>query len=167
MRIALVGYMGSGKTTVGKLLAHTLGFRFVDLDEWIERSEGCSIRELFASKGEAYFRLCESLALQKQLTTDDSVVLATGGGTPCFSNNMNILNEHFTTVYLKSSPFMIRKRLTGSEDRPLFLALNERIEEHMQSREAFYATAAYTIEGDLSAKDVCDLLMEKMSIRPE
>ena len=83
MRIALVGYMGSGKTTVGKLLAHTLGFRFVDLDEWIERSEGCSIRELFETKGEAYFRLCESRALQEQLITDDSVVLATGGGTPC------------------------------------------------------------------------------------
>jgi shikimate kinase len=164
VRIALVGYMGSGKTTIGKLLAKKIDAGFVDLDEWIECNEGISIQELFATKGENYFRLCESRALLEQLDNDTSIVLATGGGTPCFFDNMKILNEHFVTVYLKCTPPILRSRLSTSYERPLFSAHQELLEDHLQARDTFYSAALHTIDGDLSTDEICHRILEEMDM---
>ena len=95
----LIGYMGSGKTTLGRAVAARTGIRFIDLDDYIEEREGCSIREIFASRGEDAFRAIERDALQEVSRMADTLV-ACGGGTPCFGDNMDLLNRCGLTVYL-------------------------------------------------------------------
>src|SRR5437773_11285939 len=97
--IFLMGFMGSGKTFFGKQLAQLLNYEFIDLDELIGKNEGATIAEIFFSKGEAYFRSKES-SLLKSLSQNENAVIATGGGTPCFHDNMKWMNEHGITVYL-------------------------------------------------------------------
>ena len=92
MRIALVGYMGSGKSTVGKLLSERMSIPFIDLDKVIETREGKTIAALFGEKGETYFRQLESNALIEILSQNTPFILATGGGTPCFLDHMHLLN---------------------------------------------------------------------------
>ncbi len=90
MKIVLIGYMGSGKSSVGKKLAEVLGISFMDLDDEIEKREHISIQKIFSKKGEIYFRKIEKEVLQTILIKRDSFVLATGGGTPCYADSMNI-----------------------------------------------------------------------------
>ena len=111
----LIGYMGSGKTTLGRAVAARTGIRFIDLDDYIEEREGCSIKEIFASRGEDAFRAIERDALQEVSRMADTLV-ACGGGTPCFGDNMDLLNRCGLTVYLdaEDAPFMERvKSETG------------------------------------------------------
>ena len=105
MIVVLLGYMGSGKSTIGRTLAKKLEFKFLDLDEYIEQNEKVSVAELFNSKGEIYFRSIEAKAVKQLCNDSDSLVLALGGGTPCFGDTMSFLNEHSNvmTVYLKAS----------------------------------------------------------------
>ena len=93
MKITLLGYMGSGKSTVGKELAHALHIPFKDLDDYIIEKEGMSIKEIFQEKGEIYFRLQESRYLKELLHAKEDLVLALGGGTPCYADNMNAIKK--------------------------------------------------------------------------
>ena len=125
--IFLIGYMASGKTTLGRALAATTGLRFVDLDEYIEAEAGKTITQIFAEDGESHFRHLESHAL-KQLTAagDDGVIVACGGGTPCFGDNMDVMNMSGTTVWLTTSPEVIIRRLVAERaSRPLVARLSE------------------------------------------
>jgi shikimate kinase len=121
MRVYLTGFMGSGKTTVGSLLARRLGWTFVDLDAEVERAAGCSVREVFASRGEAAFRAFEHHALAATLAAED-VVVATGGGTLTFAANRELVGPRGFVVWLNASFDTIRRRIgaLGKEDRPLF-----------------------------------------------
>jgi shikimate kinase len=111
--------MGVGKTTLGKQLAKLLHFSFLDLDKAIVLSEGQSIEELFAQKGDAYFRLAEQKALQTTAQRNH-IVIATGGGTPCYFDNMEWMNEHGKTVYLRANAAFILSRVNlFPEKRPL------------------------------------------------
>lgn len=120
MKIFIVGYMASGKTTFGKALADKLGTTFVDLDNYIEEKEGKSISEIFAERGEEGFRLREKELLAEVIDAEPDLVLACGGGTPCFFDNMKTLNEKGITVFLETStPVLISRLQEENEKRPL------------------------------------------------
>src|SRR5690554_536810 len=126
VRIVLVGLPGSGKSTFGSKLALQLGFPFYDLDELVVQQEGKSISEIFYEKGEGYFRQAESQALEERLSADDAMVLATGGGAPCFNDNMDRINHHAISVFMDVPLPQIIERMTFGEValRPLFQGLD-------------------------------------------
>ena len=118
-RIILIGYMASGKTTLGKKLANKLNIPFIDVDAKIEELEGCSISEIFLHKGEKGFRLLETDFL-KTYNFPESFVLSTGGGMPCFNDNMKTLNALGTTFYLKRPvKELVNRLVSAKEKRPL------------------------------------------------
>lgn len=150
--IYLLGFMGSGKSYWGKLLARSLGRTFFDLDVVIEKGEGSSIKEIFESRGEAYFRVLEKAYLEKMpsMTTRSSVI-ALGGGTPCFGNNMDWILKHGISIFLDPARSVLVERLMNeSEQRPLLSgknkeALKQFIEKKLSERRSFYEQANYTI----------------------
>ncbi|MDE6395229.1 MAG: shikimate kinase [Duncaniella sp.] len=121
----LIGYMGSGKTTLGRAVSARTGVRFIDLDDYIEQSEGCTIREIFATRGEAAFRDIERRALAEVCDMADTLV-ACGGGTPCFGDNMEVMNSRGLTVYLDAPHHSLLSRLKeGRAKRPLIASLSD------------------------------------------
>jgi shikimate kinase len=165
--IYIIGFMGSGKTTAGKKLASLLGWSFIDLDKKVEENEGKSIAEIFSENGEKYFRIAESRMLKKLDTAKDTVI-STGGGTPCYTDNMNIMLESGLTIYLRLTPLQLRSRLSGSKgDRPLIKDMDQGkllsfISEKLPTRENFYNRSAIIVDGlDL---DINSLLSRVKSI---
>jgi shikimate kinase len=152
-KIFLIGYMGSGKTTIGKLLAKKMNLQFVDIDLFIENRYRKSITAIFAEKGEAGFREIERRTLQEIAGFED-IVISTGGGLPCFFDNMDVMNDSGTTIYLKTSMKELVKRLnTGKQNRPLIkdkttAELYEFVDQNLQKREPFYNKAAIIFEMD-------------------
>lgn len=146
--IILTGPMGSGKTSVGRLLARRHGFRFKDLDAVIVEQAGKSINQIFAEEGEAAFRDRETVAL-KSLLGQEKMVLSTGGGVVIREENRSLLHAAGLVVNLQASVAELAKRLARANDRPLLLGdepLVVRIERIMQSREPFYADADIRID---------------------
>ncbi len=146
MRLFLVGYMASGKSTFGKLLAEKMGCTFIDLDDFLIQQEGLTVAEIFQQFGEEEFRKRERTALEKVAETDN-VIVATGGGTPCFFDNMELMNRKGTTVYLQASAqWLANSIVLHPGDRPLVkgLSLNQLIdfvEKHLPPRIPFYEKA--------------------------
>ncbi len=155
MKIVLVGYMGSGKTTVGKLLAKKNSLTFLDLDDYIEEAEKKSIAQIFKEKGEIYFRKKELHYLEEILTTKKNIVLSTGGGTPCYGVNMNtILTATKNVFYLKVGINELVNRLSKEkEHRPLIKNISDEemlefIGKHMFERSYYYTKAHHTLNTD-------------------
>ncbi|MDZ4710025.1 MAG: shikimate kinase [Saprospiraceae bacterium] len=124
-RVFLVGFMGSGKTTVGKLLAAALGYEFLDLDDWIENQEGKTITKIFSEIGEIGFRASEHKYL-RTVGMRENLVLSTGGGTPCHHQNMEWMNAQGTTIFLHTPEEKLFERLTlQKQHRPLIAAMDE------------------------------------------
>lgn len=155
--IVLIGYMGCGKSSVGKTLAEQRGMDFVDLDAYIEAKENQSISAIFKDKGEVYFRKIETKYLETCLTELSNTVLSLGGGTPCFGQNMEIVlkNKNAVSVYLQTSIGELSKRLFEERvNRPLIAhtesmdELSEFIAKHVFERLSFYARAKHTIQTD-------------------
>src|SRR5690606_8666855 len=115
-----IGFMGCGKTTIGKKISRKSGIPFIDLDEQIVDKSGISIADYFALHGETQFRQLESDVL-RAIPANQAKIVSTGGGAPCFNNNMEWMNENGITIYLKLSPAVLLKRLAGKEaiSRPL------------------------------------------------
>lgn len=162
MQLVLIGYMGSGKSAIGKLLSDVTGISFQDLDSYIESSEGTAISDIFKTKGEIYFRKTEAGALTEILSNSENIILATGGGTPCYGSVMKDLldNENVITIYLNCIVETLTQRLWKERDqRPLIShienmdVLNEFIRKHLFER-AFYYNQAHL-------KISCDVLSEK------
>lgn len=153
-RIILIGYMGAGKTTIGRQLAMALGLQFYDLDWYIEMRYHKKVSEIFAEKGEAYFRDIERRMLHEVAEFED-VVVSCGGGTPCFYDNMAYMNQQAETVYLKLTPEVLCMHLKmGRTVRPLILGkteeeLQQYIRESLVEREPFYTQAKHTIDVSL------------------
>lgn len=151
MKLFLVGFMGAGKTTIGKSLAKSLKFEFRDTDALIEEEAGKSIVDIFDIWGEEKFRSLENDILGKIDRMDGNYVIATGGGMPCHNNNMTRLNQMGLTFYLLVGVETLAKRLKkGGDDRPLLLAkkateLKKYIGVKLQSRRPVYKQAKYTI----------------------
>jgi shikimate kinase len=144
MKIVLIGYMSSGKSTIGKHLADKLFLPFIDLDIYIEKKEKKSVSDIFKNKGEIYFRLIEHKYLKEILISDQKVVLSLGGGTPCYADNMNLINTANTiSFYLQTSIKVLVDRLTKEkDDRPLIASLednkiSEFVAKHLFERRVF------------------------------
>ena len=150
-RIILIGYMGAGKTTIGKALARKLGRPFYDLDQYIESRQRKTVADIFAECGEAGFRKVERNMLH-EVAEFEGVIISCGGGTPCFSDNMDYLNRQGETVYLRATPQVLREHLLmGKTVRPLIQGkspdeLIKFIEESLEKRQPFYEQAKHTID---------------------
>lgn len=160
MRIILVGYMASGKTSIGKKLSKKMNVPFIDLDSEIESIEGMPISKIFKTKGEVYFRKMETYYLKTILESQDNFILAVGGGTPCYGTNMELMNSYGDTFYLKSSlknSYAKLAKLKNKQKRPLISDIPEdRLEEfiakHLFERVPFYEKAKHCITIDNKKK---------------
>ena len=150
-RIILIGYMGAGKTTVGKALAKELGLQFYDLDWYIENRRRKKVAQIFAEVGEEGFRKIEHNMLHEVAEFED-VVVSCGGGTPCFFDNMDYMNQQAQVVYLRCEPEVLRGHLLmGKNERPLIKGkspaeLLQFIHEQLAYREQFYNKARYKLD---------------------
>ena len=154
MKIVLLGYMASGKSAVGRILAKKMNLQFIDLDDFIEQKEKNSISEIFELKGEIYFRRIEGVYLQEVLNLSENCIISLGGGTPCYGNNMGIINNKAISFYLNASIQTIFNRLQGeTSQRPLVASigkdnLKEYLGKHLFERNPFYQKANFTISVD-------------------
>jgi len=150
-RIILIGYMGAGKTTIGKILAKDLGIPFYDLDWYIETRMRKKVKQIFDERGEEGFRIIEKNMLHEVAEFED-VVVACGGGTPCFFDNMDYLVGQGDVVYLRGTPDVLFRHLKmGKGVRPLLLGksdeeLIEYIKENVEKREEFYMKANHIVD---------------------
>ena len=150
-RIILIGYMGAGKTTIGKILAKDLGVPFYDLDWYIETRMRKRVKQIFDERGEEGFRIIEKNMLHEVAEFED-VVLACGGGTPCFFDNMDYMVGQGEVVYLRGTPEVLFRHLKmGKGVRPLLLGKNdeellEYIKENVEKREEFYMKANHIVD---------------------
>lgn len=151
--IILVGFPGAGKTTIGKKIAERLNRRFVDLDEAIENRYHITIPRLFQRYGESAFRKCEHITLTHVLQSDH-LVLSTGGGTPCYENNMILLNANGLTVYIRMTiPSLIWRLQHGKKNRPNTDNLDETeltqyVQQTFPLREPYYLQAKIILKGE-------------------
>ena len=154
MKIFLIGYMGSGKSTVGRIVAKRLKLRLLDMDDIIEQKHGMSVARFFEKHGEEKFREEEHNTLT-QLIKEENVIISTGGGTPCFYNNMELMNKSGLTIYLSLTPPVLAKRLktTNLTSRPLLAKLNhaeleQYIRGNIEVRQEFYNKAKVIVTGE-------------------
>jgi shikimate kinase len=147
MKLFLIGLPGSGKSTMAKDLSKKLSYPLIDTDEMICKKEGCTIEEIFNKKGESYFRKLESDTLKELIKTEHAVI-STGGGTPCFFDNMEVINQNGLSIFLNIPIKDITKRLIESPDqnRPLIKGRNQEqiknfLEEKLQERLPYYNKA--------------------------
>lgn len=152
--IVLLGYMGAGKTTIGRQLALNLGMQFYDLDWYIEMRYHRSVAQIFAERGEDGFREMERNMLH-EVAEFENIVLSCGGGTPCFFDNMDYMNSLCETVYLKACPEVLATHLKmGRVERPLIKGKSDEellqyIQESLAKREPFYSKAKHVIDVSL------------------
>lgn len=156
----LIGYMGCGKSTLGRRIARRLEVDFVDTDTLVEQREGASVTDIFYYQGEEYFREAERTALDELIAKGGNVVVSTGGGLPTRYDNMVCMNAVGTTVWLRRSAVCIARRMSpyGRQKRPRLRGLNDaQLVEFMQSdmtaREPFYAQAQFTVDCDAMSDD--------------
>lgn len=154
-KIILIGYMGSGKSTIARLLSKSLSFGFQDLDEIIEKELNLSVATIFEQKGEVYFRKQEHEFLKKIIQSDENLILSLGGGTPCFTNNQELLHgDNIITIYLKASVEKLYERLRNQKaNRPLIASKSEEemkefIAKHLFERSYYYNQADYVVSTD-------------------
>ena len=153
-RIILIGYMGAGKTTIGKALAKALGVTFYDLDWYIETRMRRTVKQIFDAEGEDGFRRIEYNMLHEVAEFED-VIISCGGGTPCFFDNMDYMNRQGDVIYLKAKPEVLYKHLMmGKTERPLIKGksheqLLDFINQQLEKREPFYTKAKYTLDVSL------------------
>tara|TARA_B100000575_G_C23094332_1_gene631064 strand:- start:1014 stop:1544 length:531 start_codon:yes stop_codon:yes gene_type:complete len=156
-KLVLLGYMGSGKTTIGNYLKHDLKYKLYDLDIYIEEKWNLNIPDIFQTKGELYFRKIERKALKEILDLRGPMIISLGGGTPCYYNNIDYINnrDETLTFYLKSSVDSISNRLLkGKNNRPLINNLKnideikEYVNKHLFERNQFYFKAKHIISID-------------------
>jgi shikimate kinase len=149
MKIIILGYMASGKSTIGKEISKKLDMNFIDLDVYISEQEKRSIPEIFKIKGEIYFRKIENKYLKELLNNEGDFILSLGGGTPCYANNMELIqSSKAKSIYIQASiPTLVTRLIKEKSTRPLVAGLeNEKITEfvakHLFERRFFYEQAA-------------------------
>lgn len=154
MKIFIIGYMAAGKTTFGKALAEKLNTTFIDLDQYIEEKSGSSISTLFATKGESAFREIENEMLKKAVEETPDAVIACGGGTPCYHDNMEFMNKTGLTIFIETStPVLISRLQLQNAQRPIVAGkTNDEIREtvltQLCDRLPYYMEAKLKWHGD-------------------
>jgi len=167
MKLVLLGYMGCGKSAISKVLSSALKLKRIDLDDYIEEVEKKSIADLFAEKGEIYFRNLETECLMHLFGKEDNFILSLGGGTPCFGKNMELINQNATSVYLSANiPTLVARLLPEKSKRPLIARITDGdlsafIGKHLFERYPFYSQAEQTVSVD--HKSVEDIANEIVS----
>ncbi|WP_208295083.1 shikimate kinase [Maribacter spongiicola] len=170
MKIVLLGYMGSGKSTVGRIVANHLNIKFLDLDDYIEEGEAMSIASIFETKGEIYFRKKEIEYLNKVFSNKDSFVLSLGGGTPCFGTNMALINEKTAnSFYLNVGINELTDRLMKEKShRPMIShleddKLTEFIGMHLFERSYFYNQAHQKVKiNNNTPTEIAEMIVNKL-----
>jgi len=164
-KLILIGYMGSGKSVIAKKLAALIGVDFRDLDDLIEKKMEMPVEKIFSSKGELYFRKLEQELFLELLQTKNNLIISTGGGTPCYFNNHELLNsQNVVSIYLKASIDTLFNRLIkNKQKRPLIASLDdseikEYIAKHLFERNYYYNQATFKI--DVDGKSVEQTLSE-------
>ena len=154
-KVVLIGYMGSGKSVLSQKLSRKIGIPFVELDEMIEKRCDLSIERIFATKGELFFRKLEHQLFVELLENDEDIIISTGGGTPCYFNNHELLQkEDVVSIYLKASIDTLFNRLVDEKHkRPLIAHLNEEetkefIAKHLFDRSFYYSQANFKVSVD-------------------
>ncbi len=171
MLLFLIGYMGCGKSTIGRKLSAQLGYSLVDTDGMIEQREGCSISEIFERHGEEYFRAAERALLDELLLKSDDCVVSTGGGLPLYGDNMERMNSTATTIYLHRTAENIASRLSpsGRAKRPKLRGLSDEelvefMSRNIAERDAVYRRAKIVIESNpFSDSDIIEIITEQIS----
>lgn len=154
MIISLIGYMGSGKSHIAKVLSQKLSLKLIDLDSEISLKNKMSIPEIFLKKGEIYFRKQEKETLEEILTAEETGILSVGGGTPCFYNNMETINHHSKSIYLRTTIKTLAERLIPQKaERPLISRIQDEdipefIAKHLFERNSYYSKAQHTMDTD-------------------
>ena len=166
-RIYLIGFMGSGKTTITKLLADQLNFSHLDTDNALEKLYGTSITAMFQENGEPWFRDEESKILK--LTTQlDNYVISTGGGLPCFNNNIETINNYGTSIHIESSTGSIERLYKEKEKRPLirefesFHRFDNYVSAQLLIRRPYYSKAQISITSEATAEHTVQLLIAQL-----
>ncbi|MBF8457006.1 AAA family ATPase [Kaistella sp. G5-32] len=164
MIISLVGYMGSGKSHISKVLSQELPLKLIDLDHQISLKNKMTIAEIFEKRGEIYFRKQEREILEEILATEDNIILSVGGGTPAYYNNMELINERTESIFLRTSIKNLAERLLKQKQkRPLIAKIKDEdlpefIAKHLFERNVFYSKAKYTVDTD--GKEVDQIVSE-------
>ncbi|MBE6193957.1 MAG: shikimate kinase [Rikenellaceae bacterium] len=169
MRVYLIGYMGCGKSTVGRKISRFAHLGFVDTDSMVEREEGATVADIITFQGEEHFRTVERRALE-QTATMDNIIVSTGGGLPMWGDNMERISQLGLSIYLRRSPENIISRLSpyGRQKRPKFRGLNDEqllefMTSHMAEREPIYSRADVVIDCDKMADNkIIDTIIEKI-----
>ncbi|WP_312077348.1 shikimate kinase [Chryseobacterium sp.] len=169
MIISLVGYMGSGKSHISKILSDKINFKLLDLDKEISRRVKMTIPEIFEKKGEIYFRKTEREVLEEILATEENIVLSLGGGTPVYYNNMEIINLSSKSIFLRANISTLVERLSKQKDkRPLVANIAEEdlpefIAKHLFERNVYYSKSQFTISTDnRDPEDIVNEIKEKL-----
>lgn len=164
-RVVLMGFMGAGKTTIGKALAKEFSCGFIDTDEMIEQVQGRKISEIFEKEGESAFRDMETELLRKLQNRTDMFVLSIGGGMPVREENRALLRDIGTVVYLKATKEELLRRLSGDTQRPLLQGggLEEKITTLMDARAEIYANTAHR-QLETDGRTIDDILKELKEI---
>ncbi len=154
--IFLIGFMGSGKSTIGKLLAEKLHFDFIDTDTMIEQREDMTIKAIFDKYGEDYFRDLEAVLL-KEVSQRTKAVVSTGGGMPIYHNNIGLMNQHGTSIYLSLAANRIVERLENNDKRPLLQKkTSKEVADMLNLRRSIYLKADFTVMAFRPPKAVTD-----------
>lgn len=169
--IFLTGFMGSGKSTIGQIMANKIGYGFVDIDKQVEELTKLSISDIFVLKGEKYFREIERKTLEK-ISRYDHYIVALGGGTILNPTNLKLIKSNGVLIYLKADVENLFNRLRKTYDRPILLTkdgknlnnieLRKKIQEILQTREPYYQMSHYTI--DTSNKNLNDIVDETVNL---
>lgn len=169
MIISLVGYMGSGKSHISKILSEKIGFKLIDLDREISKRNKLTIPEIFKKKGEIYFRKQEREILEELLATEENIVLSLGGGTPVYYNNMEIINHNSKSIFLRTSINTLIERISKQkEKRPLIANISDEnlpefIAKHLFERNEFYSKAQFLISTDSKEpEEIMNEIIEKL-----
>ena len=170
MKLFLIGYMGCGKSTLGKRLAKRANFEFVDMDSLIEQREGAPVADIFHYAGEEYFRKTERAIIEEFGDAEGDYVISTGGGVPAWGDNMERMNVIGSTVYLRRTAQQIASRLSphGRQKRPKLRGLNDEelvevMTKNMAEREPFYSKATHIIEcSSYSDEEIIEIILSKL-----
>ncbi|MBR5812376.1 MAG: shikimate kinase [Alistipes sp.] len=167
-KLFLVGYMGCGKSTLGRRLSKVTNFRFVDMDSEIEQREGASVSDIFKFAGEEYFRKAERVLIEELAEAEDDMIISTGGGAPTWADNMEYMNRMGECVYLRRTAQQIASRLSpnGRQKRPKLRGLNDEelvafMTQNMAEREPFYSQAEHIIDcAERSDAEIINIILE-------
>jgi shikimate kinase len=172
MNVFLIGYMGSGKSSVGKKLSEVLHYGYLDLDDYIQQQEGKTITEIFKNRGEIYFRKVESQYLKELISSKNNTIISLGGGTPCYGTNMEVIknSNDAISIYLKTSIAILSDRLFLEKDkRPLISHLEDKDEliefigKHLFERSAYYNESEIIINTDQKSLDeVVEMIVARL-----